>query len=88
MTLQDLDPVATGTRRQRRGLPAWAGPAAVTAAAASAAAVLWSVDPNEPGHYPTCPFLAVSGLYGPVPVTLRLDKPYLGDTYPGFGRHR
>ena len=28
-------------------------------------ATLFAVDPNEPGHYPTCPFLATTGLYCP-----------------------
>ena len=88
MTLQDLDPVATGTRRRRRGLPAWAGPAAVTAAAASAATVLWSVDPNEPGHYPTCPFLAVSGLYCPGCGALRAIHDLLhGDVAGALARN-
>jgi hypothetical protein len=33
--------------------------------------VLARVDPNESGHYPTCPFLAVTGLYCPGCGTLR-----------------
>jgi hypothetical protein len=31
-----------------------------------------AVDPAEPGHYPTCPFYAVTGLYCPGCGTLRL----------------
>jgi hypothetical protein len=27
--------------------------------------VVAAVDPNQPGHYPTCPFLALTGLYCP-----------------------
>jgi hypothetical protein len=42
-----------------------AGPVATAAAAAAATAFVGAVDPNEPGHYPTCPLLAVSGLYCP-----------------------
>ena len=38
-----------------------ARPAAVAAAAAGSLAVVALVDPNEPGHYPTCPFLALTG---------------------------
>ena len=38
---------------------------AVTTAGLAAAAALFAVDPNEPGHYPTCPFLATTGLYCP-----------------------
>ena len=43
-------------------------------AAASAAAVLTTVgvvDPNQPGHYPTCPFLAVTGYWCPGCGSLR-----------------
>ena len=29
------------------------------------------VDPNQPGHYPTDPFLAITGLYCPGCGTLR-----------------
>jgi len=29
------------------------------------------VDPNQPGHYPTCPFLAVTGYYCPGCGSLR-----------------
>jgi hypothetical protein len=29
------------------------------------------VDPNEPGHYPTCPLLATTGLYCPGCGTMR-----------------
>ncbi|MCU1432154.1 MAG: hypothetical protein JWP95_1259 [Actinotalea sp.] len=35
----------------------------VAAAACAAAIVVASVDPNEPGHYPTCPVLALTGFY-------------------------
>ncbi|WP_424534586.1 DUF2752 domain-containing protein [Sphaerisporangium viridialbum] len=30
-----------------------------------------AVDPNAPGHYPTCPFLFITGLYCPGCGTLR-----------------
>lgn len=40
-------------------------PAAVAAAALAASAYVTLVDPNATGHYPTCPFLAVTGLYCP-----------------------
>lgn len=33
--------------------------------------VVAAVDPNEPGHYPTCPFLQVTGLACPGCGTLR-----------------
>ena len=57
--LQRLAP--SGTPRWREALPGLA----VTATALAAAAALFAVDPNEPGHYPTCPFLATTGLYCP-----------------------
>ncbi|GAA3147131.1 DUF2752 domain-containing protein [Nonomuraea salmonea] len=57
----------TGTRRLKVLLPPL-GVAAVTCSAFVVAAV---VDPNEPGHYPTCPFLWVTGLYCPGCGTLR-----------------
>ncbi|MFI7045132.1 DUF2752 domain-containing protein [Streptosporangium sandarakinum] len=40
-------------------------PLAAAAAAALAAAYVGAVDPGEPGHYPPCPFLALTGLYCP-----------------------
>jgi hypothetical protein len=45
----------------------------VLVAASTVAALAWvgSVDPNEPGHYPTCPFLAVTGWFCPGCGSLR-----------------
>lgn len=42
-----------------------------TAATVVVAGVLGTIDPNEGGHYPTCPFLAVTGYYCPGCGTLR-----------------
>lgn len=50
-----------GTARWRGALPA----VGVGLAGAAAAATLYAVDPNQPGHYPTCPFLALTGWYCP-----------------------
>ncbi len=36
---------------------------AILGAATAATAYVAFVDPNEPGHYPTCPFLALTGYY-------------------------
>lgn len=36
-------------------------PAAVGALALATVGYISAVDPNEPGHYPTCPFLALTG---------------------------
>ena len=50
--------------------------------------VIAAVDPNEPGHYPVCPFLAVSGLYCPGCGTLRaLHALTHGDLAAGFARN-
>jgi hypothetical protein len=46
-------------------------PLGVAALAAAAVGVVAVVDPNEPGHYPTCPFLAVTGQFCPGCGSLR-----------------
>jgi hypothetical protein len=48
------------------------GPASVAVAAAGALGVLQVADPNQPGHYPTCPFLAVTGWWCPGCGSLRM----------------
>lgn len=48
-----------------------APPLLLGAAGALAVGVVSVVDPGEPGHYPTCPFLAVTGLQCPGCGTLR-----------------
>lgn len=40
-------------------------PLLAAGAAAVVVATVGAVDPNEPGHYPTCPFLAVTGWWCP-----------------------
>lgn len=40
-------------------------PLGVALVAAAGAAFVGTVDPNEPGHYPLCPFLMLTGLYCP-----------------------
>jgi hypothetical protein len=40
-------------------------PLGVAALAVAAAGVVALVDQNEPGHYPTCPFLAATGRFCP-----------------------
>lgn len=49
----------------------WFGPAAIGAASVAATATVALVDPNEAGHYPTCPFLAMTGWQCPGCGTLR-----------------
>ena len=46
-------------------------PAGVAALAAGALAYVGTVDPNQAGHYPTCPFLFVTGWYCPGCGSLR-----------------
>lgn len=47
------------------------GPLGVAALAVAAVGVVAVVDPNEAGHYPTCPFLAVTGQFCPGCGSLR-----------------
>lgn len=47
------------------------GPVGVAAVALVGVGVVAAVDPNQPGHYPTCPFLAVTGAYCPGCGSLR-----------------
>ena len=70
-------PRGTIRRRERRPAPAAgprpgiAGPATRSSRSASLAAVVGAfayvgtVDPNQPGHYPVCPLLALTGVYCP-----------------------
>ena len=58
----------TASLVRHRVTPSWttrAAPLGVAALAAAAVGYVAAVDPNESGHYPTCPFLAVTGLYCP-----------------------
>jgi hypothetical protein len=44
------------------------------------------VDPNHPGHYPTCPWLALTGTYCPGCGTLRMLHSFThGQFVHGFG---
>ncbi|GAA0323422.1 DUF2752 domain-containing protein [Actinoallomurus spadix] len=61
-------PMPPGAERRRAR---WA-PYAVLAAVLGAAGYVSAVDPNHPGHYPTCPFLAVTGYYCPGCGALRM----------------
>ncbi|NUR84187.1 MAG: DUF2752 domain-containing protein [Nonomuraea sp.] len=58
----------TGRRGTGKDLLAPLGVAAVTGAVVT---VVGTIDPNQPGHYPTCPFLWITGLYCPGCGTLR-----------------
>ena len=58
---------ATGTRRAR----ALRAPVAAAGAALAATTYVGLVDPNQSGHYPTCPFLFITGYYCPGCGSLR-----------------
>ncbi|HEX9767462.1 MAG TPA: DUF2752 domain-containing protein [Nitriliruptorales bacterium] len=51
--------------------PRWVTPTGLGVAAAGATAWVSRVDPNEPGHYPTCLFLQLTGWQCPGCGTLR-----------------
>lgn len=60
----------------------------MTGAALVAATTLYAIDPNQPGHYPTCPFLAVTGLYCPGCGSLRATHDLLhGDLAGALARN-
>jgi hypothetical protein len=48
-----------------------AAPLAVLAGGVAAVVVVATSDPEEPGHYPTCPFLSVTGWWCPGCGSLR-----------------
>ncbi len=54
---------ADRTEQAQRSLAArLAGPLAVAGGTAAAVGLLAVVDPNQPGHFPACPFKAMTGL--------------------------
>jgi hypothetical protein len=61
----------TGRRRGADRLKGLLAPLGVAAATGAVFGFVGTVDPNQPGHYPTCPFLWVTGLYCPGCGTLR-----------------
>ena len=66
-TKQRPDPLVPATSK----VGALRLPLLAAAAAAGVAALLAVVDPYEAGHYPSCPFLAVTGFYCPGCGSLR-----------------
>ncbi|MEU4510331.1 DUF2752 domain-containing protein [Nonomuraea wenchangensis] len=63
--------LATTGRRGTGRIKDLLAPLGVAAGTGAVFALVGAVDPNEPGHYPTCPFLALTGLYCPGCGTLR-----------------
>jgi hypothetical protein len=68
MTSASTDTAPVLPRAGWRGV---AFPAVVAASAVGVLGLLAAVDPNEPGHYPTCPFLALTGHWCPGCGSLR-----------------
>jgi len=62
-------PAPAEPRARRTG--ALRGPVLVAGAAAGVMGLVGFLDPNEPGHYPTCPFLALTGHWCPGCGSLR-----------------
>jgi Protein of unknown function (DUF2752) len=63
-------------------------PLGVLAGAAAAVAYVGVVDPNRAGHYPTCPFLALTGYYCPGCGSLRMIHALVhGHVAEGFGKN-
>jgi hypothetical protein len=54
-----------------RAVTALRAPLLTAGMAAAAIACVGAIDPNEPGHYPTCPFLALTGWFCPGCGSLR-----------------
>ncbi|WP_431909041.1 DUF2752 domain-containing protein [Nonomuraea jabiensis] len=63
--------IATTERRGAARLKELLAPLGVAGATGAVFAFVGMVDPNQPGHYPTCPFLWMTGLYCPGCGTLR-----------------
>ncbi|MFB4264201.1 DUF2752 domain-containing protein [Nonomuraea sp. GTA35] len=63
--------LATTERHGKRRVKGLLAPLGVAAAAGAVFAFVGVIDPNEPGHYPTCPFLWATDLYCPGCGTLR-----------------
>lgn len=61
-------PPATRTPFGLRGAASFVG---TTAVALGSVVLLAVLDPNQPGHYPLCPFLAATGFYCPGCGSLR-----------------
>ena len=63
-------------------------PMAAAVAGVVAATVVATVDPNQPGHYPTCPFLYITGYYCPGCGSLRAVHDLLhGDLHSALARN-
>ncbi|HZE34001.1 MAG TPA: DUF2752 domain-containing protein [Actinoallomurus sp.] len=76
------------TVRTWRGCRSRWAPYAVLGVVAGAAGYVALVDPNHAGHYPTCPFYAVTGYYCPGCGSLRMIHALAhGHVAEAFGRN-
>ncbi|WP_440582095.1 DUF2752 domain-containing protein [Streptomyces flavofungini] len=75
-----------GARRQPGTPTRLLVPAGLLAAVAGAFAYVGAVDPNEPGHYPACPLLRLTGVYCPGCGGLRSAHAFIhGDLTAALG---
>jgi hypothetical protein len=80
------EPRTARVERGRDRLSAVRAPLAVLGLAAAVTAYVGSVNPHTAGHYPTCPFLAVTGLHCPGCGSLRaLHDLAHGDLWSAIG---
>ncbi len=78
------------TERAQQGVSSGVGavvgrvavPAGVLAAVGGAFAYVAAVDPNEPGHYPVCPLLRLTGVYCPGCGGLRSAHAFVHGDWP------
>ncbi|MYY06218.1 DUF2752 domain-containing protein [Streptomyces sp. SID4913] len=78
-----LFPAAPGGASRLRRI---ATPAGVLAAVVGAFGYVATVDPNQPGHYPVCPLLRLTGIYCPGCGGLRSAHAFAhGDLAAAFG---
>jgi hypothetical protein len=71
MTLVPMRSLASGPLLPARRGAALRRPAAVALVAVMVVLIVATVDPEESGHYPTCPFLALTGHWCPGCGSLR-----------------
>lgn len=84
MTHVSTTPQGTRVGAPRRLL----APASVAGLAIAVMVLVDEVDPGQPGHYPVCPFLSVTGWYCPGCGTLRaLHALTRGEVATGFARN-
>ncbi|MDX6434838.1 MAG: hypothetical protein QOE54_7204 [Streptosporangiaceae bacterium] len=74
----------------RRGMQRYPllAPGGVALSTAALFVYVGAIDPNQPGHYPTCPYLFVTGLYCPGCGSLRMIHALAhGHIAEAFGRN-